>query len=51
MSEQRRISSYPATVKMCIIAESEEEAQETLDMLIANLGRFNDLSLVKGEME
>lgn len=51
MNNDKRLYSFPATMAFKILAHTAEEAKETLEQLILNLGRFDDLSLVEGEMD
>lgn len=51
MSEQKRLNSYRAKMEFMILAHTQEEAVELLADMVANLNKFDDLALVKGEME
>lgn len=51
MTEQKRLNSYRAKLDFTILAHTQEEAEQLLLDLAKNLNRFDDLALVKGEME
>lgn len=51
MTNEKRLYSFPAKLTFSILAHDEEEAKLLLEDLAKNLNRFDDMSLVKGEME